>query len=372
MSGIRCCIVTHIKLKFVQAFSLSGKRYYYFRKSGCVRVRLPGLPGSAEFNAAYANALTASSPRTAIGAGRNGPGTVAALVALYAVQCAKFNHEIAAETRRTQWAMLQRFRDEHGEKRVAMLNRQHVEAMLAGKAPYPRRNWVKAVRPLMQFAVSVGMIAEDPTQDVKVAVSLKGEGFRAWGEDEIAAFRTHHQLGTRARLAFELLLKTVQRRADAIRMGPQHIKKGLLHVRQQKTGEPLALPIMPELQAALDATPTKHLTFLTTAAGKPFAPAGFGNWFREMCDDAGLYGFSAHGLRKAGCRRLAEAGCTASEIAAWSGHRTLSEIAHYTRAADQAAMARAAATKLRTLLSNPGGPECQTPEKSQLKQRTEG
>jgi hypothetical protein len=80
-----------------------------------------------------------------------------------------------------------------------------------------------------------------------------------------------------------------------------------------------------------------------TAAGKPFSAAGFGNWFRDMCREAGLHGFSAHGLRKAGCRRLAEAGCSASEIAAWSGHRTLSEIAHYTRSVEQAAMARAAA-----------------------------
>jgi integrase len=364
--------VTSIRLKFVQAFSKHGRRYYYFRKRGCARIRLPGPPGSAEFNAAYAAALTASAPRDDIGAERNAPGTIAAVVAVYATQCAKFNHEIAAETRRTQWAILQRFRDEHGEKRVAMLKRQHVEAMLANKRPYPRRNWLKAVRPLMEFAVSIGMIAKDPTNGLKISVPLKGEGYPTWGEDEIATFRQHHVLGTRARLAFELLLNTVQRRGDVIRMGPQHIKNGFLHVRQQKTGETLALPIMPELQAALDAIPTKHLTFMTTAAGKPFTPAGFGNWFREMCDEAGLQGFSAHGLRKAGCRRLAEAGCTTSEIAAWSGHRTLGEIAHYTRAADQAAMARAAATKLRTLLSNPGGPECQTPEKGQLKQRTEG
>jgi hypothetical protein len=35
------------------------------------------------------------------------------------------------------------------------------------------------------------------------------------------------------------------------------------------------------------------------------APSGVGNWFREMCDEAELTGFSAHGLREAGCRRLA-------------------------------------------------------------------
>jgi integrase len=49
---------------------------------------------------------------------------------------------------------------------------------------------------------------------------------------------------------------------------------------------------------------------------------------------------SFHGLRKAACRRLAEAGCSANEIAAISGHATLKEVERYTRAADQARMAR--------------------------------
>ena len=71
--------MTRIKLKFVQAFSKQGIRYYYFRKPGCARIRLPGLPGSAEFNDAYAAALATSAPQTTIGAERNAPGTVAAL-----------------------------------------------------------------------------------------------------------------------------------------------------------------------------------------------------------------------------------------------------------------------------------------------------
>ncbi len=363
--------MTKIRLAFIQAFTIRGKPYYYFRRPGCARIRLPGLPGSAEFNAAYQAALTASTPRSNIGERRNAPGSVAALVAAYA-NSSRFKHEIAPETRRTQWAILQRFRDEHGGKRVALLKREHVLAILADKPPYPRRNWLKALRPLLRFAVFIGMLTEDPTRDMKVSVPKKGDGFPGWGEEEITIFRQHHAIGTRARLAFELLLNTVQRRSDIVRMGPQHIRNGALHVRQQKTGARLQLPILAELQEALDAMPSAHLTFLTTAHGKPFTAAGFGNWFRQTCDQAGLQGFSAHGLRKAGCRRLAEAGCSASEIAAWSGHRTLSEVADYTRSVDQAAMARAAATKVRTSLLKPRGPDCQTPRKVQQKQRSEG
>ncbi|MFX6357469.1 tyrosine-type recombinase/integrase, partial [Acinetobacter baumannii] len=50
----------------------------------------------------------------------------------------------------------------------------------------------------------------------------------------------------------------------------------------------------------------------------------------------------AHGLRKAAARRLAEAGCSASEIAAITGHKTLAEVERYTRAADQERLARQA------------------------------
>ena len=49
-----------------------------------------------------------------------------------------------------------------------------------------------------------------------------------------------------------------------------------------------------------------------------------------------------HGLRKAAARRLAEAGCSASEIVAITGQKTLAEVERYTRAAGQDQLARPA------------------------------
>jgi integrase len=135
-------------------------------------------------------------------------------------------------------------------------------------------------------------------------------------------------------------------------MGRQHVHEGVLSVRQNKTGVALKIPVHPELRATLDATPSEHLTFLTTAAGRPFTSDTFGHWFREMCDEAGLHGLSAHGLRKAACRRLAEAGCTAHEIMSISGHLSLKEVQHYTIAAEQARMAKAAMEKVRARTSS--------------------
>jgi integrase len=53
-----------------------------------------------------------------------------------------------------------------------------------------------------------------------------------------------------------------------------------------------------------------------------------------------------HGLRKACARRLAEAGCSVAQIAAITGHMTLKEIQHYTKAYDRKRAARDAMAKL--------------------------
>ena len=80
-------------------------------------------------------------------------------------------------------------------------------------------------------------------------------------------------------------------------------------------------------------------SFIVTDHGRPFSPAGFGNWFREQCDMADLRHCSAHGLRKAFLRRMAEAGCSEDYIASISGHRDMDEIKVYVQAANKKRMA---------------------------------
>ena len=115
------------------------------------------------------------------------------------------------------------------------------------------------------------------------------------------------------------------------------------------------IPLHPDFCTALAAMPpsnvvslTQATTFLTTSFGQPFkTAASFGNWFRDRCDEAELpKGISAHGLRKATARRLADLGCTAHQIAAVTGHATLAEVQRYTKAADRKRLAREAMKKL--------------------------
>jgi integrase len=202
-------------------------------------------------------------------------------------------------------------------------------------------------RAIMAMAVELGHRQDNPCDGVRIKSPRVGSlGHREWGEGEITSFEEVHAIGTRARLAFALLLNTGQRRSDVIRMGRQHERGDRLHVVQQKTGRELWIPILPELREIIDATTSDHLAYIVTQNGEPFTAAGFGNWFREMCDEARLSGFSAHGLRKSACRRLANAGCTAREIMSISGHQTLKEVERYTRGFDQELSAVAAIRKI--------------------------
>jgi integrase len=150
-----------------------------------------------------------------------------------------------------------------------------------------------------------------------------------------------------------LMLCTGQRRSDAVRMGWGDVVNGMIRVRQQKTGTPLMIPILPGLEAALADQPKDAPTFLRTEYGRPYSAAGFGNWMRDRCNEAGLPNCSSHGLRKACARRLAEAGCTHHEIKAITGHKTDAEVRRYTAKADQVLLAHSAFEKLQDTANNP-------------------
>jgi integrase len=93
----------------------------------------------------------------------------------------------------------------------------------------------------------------------------------------------------------------------------------------------------------LDATPCAALTFLTTRTGRPYSGSDFSDEFRKWCDAAALpKSCTAHGLRKTAACRLVNDGATTHQIAAMTGHASLSEVQRYTKAADQARLAREA------------------------------
>jgi len=291
-----------------------GKRRVRFRKGG-FSTYLTGVPWSDQFMRLYAAALEGVKAQASnIGLARTKPGTINALIVSYYTLVFPL---LKPSTRAMRRNILERFRREHGDKPVARLETAHVAGIIAAKVNTPEaaNNTLKVVRHLLDHAVAIKMIGSNPAIHVK-KFRTAGDGFHTWTEDEVAQFEARHPLGSRAHLAFALLVYTGQRRSDVVRMGWQHVRGHKIAVRQEKTNTSLLIPIVPALARALDVVPRTNLTFLLTANGAAFTSAGFGNWFRHRCDEAGLPQCSAHGLRKLAATRLANEGCSEREIMA--------------------------------------------------------
>ena len=341
--------MAHFRLKYVNAFVNRNRKNQrlrcYFRRSGHKAIPLHGLPGSEEFMADYAAALSDSSEGTSIGADRILPGSIDALVALY-YRSSEWQ-SLSADTQKTRRRYIERFRIEHGDKAVAALRRHHIEALLAAIAnPFAKRHWLKAIRGLMRAAVP-SMRKDDPTAGIANIKLRKTKGHHTWTEDEIAQYREYWPLGTQQRLVMEFALGTVSRRGEVVRLGPQHIRNGRIRIERTHGSADVDIPVSAELQAACDAMPKAHLTYIVTAHGKPRSKYALGNDFAKWATEAGLPArCRLHGLKKSGMTRIANAGGSAHELMAISGHRTLSEVQRYTNDADRKRLADSGMARL--------------------------
>jgi integrase len=320
-----------------------GKARWRFRRAGYPDMQTT-LPFDSDAWWDWYFAATQGSKRE-VGAERTVAGTFNALiVAYYGSSDWKSLRPATQATRRRE---IERFRSEHGGKRVADLQAHHITRMMDLKADLPgaANNRLKMLRALMAFAKTRGWRSDNPAMDVR-KLRYRSDGFHTWSEHEIAKFEQHWPIGTRQRLAFDLLLYTGQRSADVRVMTAGQVQSGYISLRQSKTDGALEIPIHPALAASLAARKDNHLVLVTTQSGKPRSEKGFSNWISDAAKTAGIPGCSAHGLRKSAARRLAEAGCTVHEIMAITGHKSIKEVERYTRAVEQRASADAAMLKV--------------------------
>lgn len=332
-----------LRLRHVNSFRNKQRKdtrpRFYFRRRGGKAIPLPGLPGSEEFMQAYGLAL-ASVPESSkeIGAGRTLPGTIGALVVAYYKSESWLG--LANDTQKCRRAIVERFREQHGDKRVAMLQPGHIEGM-RDKLPKAsaQLQWLKAIRHLLQAAVPT-MRKDNPAQGIARTKLPKSKGHHSWTDEEIAQYRAYWAIGSQQRLVFEFALETVSRRNEVVRLGPQHVKNGRIRIARSKGSRDVDILMSPELKEACAAMPRTHLTFVHTKWGKARSRYGLGADFPKWATAAGLPTHCRlHGLKKAGMRRLAEDGATTHELMGVSGHRSLSEVARYTEDVDRKLLA---------------------------------
>jgi len=233
-----------------------------------------------------------------------------------------------------------------GHRQVREMSRLHVQKIIAKRSATPAaaNDVLKKLRILIHFAIDNGWRKDDPTLRIKKFAS--GE-FHSWTDEEIDTYERRWPIGSKERTAFGLLLFTGQRASDVAKMCWPDVSEGGIWVVQRKTKAKLLVPVHPELRSILMAWGGRQGPVLQTAFKRAFSAKGISNFMAERINQAGLpERCVTHGLRKAAARRLAEAGCSANEIAAITGHASLEEVARYTRAAEQKWLARAAMDRL--------------------------
>ena len=295
------------------------------------------------------------------------PGTWRWLCTRYFAECADYLR-LDGRTKRVRRGIIEATFDEpiapnsplfFREIPVSKMTANEIEVLRDRKLAFPEgaNNRVKAIRAVFKWAVrrkgtdGKPLAPHNPARDVPYLKSNNPTGYHTWTLEEVRQFEERHAIGTKARLAFALLLYTGQRRSDVIRLGKQHTKRGVLTFTQYKgrnrKPHKLVLPVLPVLQTTIDASPCGDMTYLVNDLLRPFTDAGFGNWFRDRCVEARVPG-RAHGLRKAGATIAANNGATAHQLMAIFGWDTLKMAERYTRAADQKRLAESAMHMLDT------------------------
>lgn len=328
------------RLRYVRSYTDNrGKLRVYFRRPGHPQVALPGPVGSIAFHQAYAAALAATEPQKPRVATA---GSLEALAVSWLDSPAFTN--LAESTQAVQRRILSRLRASHGHRIVRLATPADIQALVSERASTPAaaNHVLRLLRALFAHAVKLRWRPDNPAASAERLAERK-QGHPDWPDEVIALYRAKWPVGTKQRLALELIIQTAQRKSDALRLGRQNLTAGgdALRFRQQKTGTEMTIPVTAELRECITALPPGQLLFLQTDAGVAYTQNGFYNAFRDWCDLAGVpRGYSAHGLRKARARQLAEGGATAHQIMAWTGHKTLAEVERYTRAANQLRLAR--------------------------------
>jgi len=323
-----------------------GNERIYFRVAGKQKVRLRGPLFSDDFFDDYAKAKKGELKPREIRVSRNKTppaGTFARLCVDY-YQSADYRR-LNPDTRYRRRLVLDPLREKYGDFPAGKMEAKHIRRMKDARAekPHSANALIKALRQLFKYGVEYGYVKSNPAREVS---TLRGsvDGYHTWTPEEVSQYEAHFARGTQQRLAFDLMLYTGVRRSDAVLLGRQHIKEDCLVFTPEKGKDRkprrLTIPIHPNLAASICATQTGDMTMLVTKFMRPWGSrASFGNRFKAWCAEAGLKRCSAHGLRKVAALRLIEAGCTAAQAAAITGHDSLQILERYARERDRAKLA---------------------------------
>lgn len=318
-------------------------RVWYVRRGHGARIRLRAEFDTPEFWEEYRAALAGKAPETRRATYK--PQTLGWAIDRY--RASPDWARLAPATRSQRENIYRPVVEAAGHQSLGSITRDTIRGGRDRRAAHPHsaNNFIKSMRSLFAWLEETGQVTVNPTEGVKLLPGANADGYHTWSEEEVATFEARWPLGSRERLAFDLLLYTGLRRGDVVRLGRQHVRDGVLTFRAEKNDALITLPILAPLAESIAATPTGNLSFLVTERGTPFVKESFGNWFADVCSATGVPG-RAHGLRKAGATRAANNGATEFELMAIFGWKSPRQASQYTKAANRKHLAAAASVLL--------------------------
>jgi enterobacteria phage integrase len=339
--------MTLVKLKHVDRFKdRHGQVRYYFRRGHGPRIVLEGKPCSAAFMESYNRAM-AGDPVERVERKRGEPGTFDRLVQEYYQSPEYLKNAKSTQRQYRGWIEKLLLDEKLGPRLVHQMTRTHVRKIIgkrSSETPGAANNTLAILKILMGFAIDNDWRSDNPA--LRIRRFELGEHY-SWTEEEIEIYENYWKIGSKERIAFDLLLYTGQRVSDVSGMSWTDFEGNLVQVVQEKTGAKLWIRVHPLLAKSVACWPKRHVVLVPSSRNQKFKTGGLSSFMARKIERAGLpERCVAHGLRKAAARRLAEAGCSANEIASVTGHASLAEVQRYTKAAEQKRLAIAAMGRL--------------------------
>jgi integrase len=279
-----------------------------------------------------------------------GNATVAGILAAYGTYLAA--HSPTTHASKKYW--LERWSTGYGHLRVGAFRLAHVDAAVAkmredSHADGTIGDQLAILRAAFRRAKRDGTIEAHPVCDLEVGRRFQSpERHVTWTPDEFTKI-TAELPGWAARL-FALLLTTGLRVGDGLALRWDAIKADRILLRQQKTGDEIAVPLTAAAREVISALPRRpkavhvfeHPPAKGDAPGKPYL---LRTLYRELAAarvTTKVTGKTIHDLRRTYATRLLNGPVSPALIAALLGQRTTRLVGRYSHAEFETLRAAAA------------------------------
>lgn len=322
----------------VKTVKRNGKRYLYYNTGQKTSEGKPiysplGVMGDPDVGTRYSTAEANRTKRA------NSPALLSVTQLLRLWERGPDFAKLSGGTQKTYGVYLRRLEYLFEKAPAAGVETQDIYAMVDEMADRPAaaEMILLVARQAFRWGKKRRHVPHDPTEGVEF--EYEGAEYEPWPEHLIEEALADDKV----RLPVALLYFTGQRIGDVCALRWSDIRGEAIHVRQQKTGKELEVPVHSALAAILGETPRAGLTILLSPSGRKAKDQTIRWWLKNFGAARG-FDVVPHGLRKNAVNALLEVGCSTGEVSSITG-QSLKLVEHYAKRRNNPKMAKSAILK---------------------------